>query len=61
MIKFLQLVVDIKFLTEVSINADYGFRMSKNPTKAYYNPVSLGIDIDTGGHVFKLFFLTAKE
>ena len=50
-----------KISNRVSINADYGFRMSKNPTKAYYNPVSLGVDIDTGGHVFQIILSNSQR
>ena len=35
--------------------------MTKNPSKAYYNPVSLGVDIDTGGHVFQIILSNSQR
>jgi len=38
----------------VSINAEYFFRFLDNNLDRYNNSFSLGIDIETGGHVFQL-------
>jgi len=48
----------MKLSRRISLNAEYYYVV--NP-KAYmsqtvYNPLSLGVDIETGGHVFQLFF-----
>lgn len=42
-----------KISNRVSLNAEYGFRL--NPVNQVYDdPASVGIDIDTGGHVFQI-------
>ena len=50
----------IKVSKRVSINAEYGYRLQLNDNAAnlndYYNSFSVGIDIETGGHVFQLQF-----
>jgi hypothetical protein len=38
----------------VSINADYIYRVKKPRMAEYTNSLSLGVDIETGGHVFQL-------
>jgi hypothetical protein len=48
----------MKLSKRISFNAEYYYLL--NPTKYFsqkvYNPLSLGFDIETGGHVFQLFF-----
>jgi hypothetical protein len=46
-----------KITNRVSLNADYHY-VSSNQIQSYnfYNPLSLGVDIETGGHVFQLIF-----
>ncbi|MBC7760023.1 MAG: hypothetical protein H7069_14280 [Phormidesmis sp. FL-bin-119] len=39
------------------INSDY---RKNNPNTAFYNPLGLGIEIETGGHVFTMNFANAK-
>ena len=50
----------LKVSKRVSINAEYGYRFQLNDDAAnlndYYNSFSVGIDIETGGHVFQLQF-----
>jgi hypothetical protein len=54
----------IKLSRSVSILADYFYIMSdfrmNNPTTPYYNPLAIGIEIETGGHVFHLDFTNAS-
>jgi hypothetical protein len=50
-----------KISNRVSINGEYGYRMNSSSTKSYYNPVSLGVDIDTGGHVFQLVLSNSQK
>ena len=38
---------------------DYSYAFNRFPGIAAYNPLSLGIDIETGGHVFQLHFSNA--
>lgn len=39
------------------INSDY---RKNNPNINYYNPLGLGVEIETGGHVFSMNFANAK-
>ena len=39
------------------INSDY---RKDNPNTNYYNPLGLGVEIETGGHVFTMNFANAK-
>ena len=42
-----------KLSNRVSVNAEYGYRIN-TLNNVYDNPASLGLDIDTGGHVFQI-------
>lgn len=41
---------------KVSLNAEYFYLLSEATADTYKNSVSLGLDIQTGGHVFQLHF-----
>jgi long-subunit fatty acid transport protein len=43
-----------KVSKRVSINIEYYYILSKNTASKYENPLSIGVDIETGGHVFQL-------
>jgi hypothetical protein len=43
-----------------SINADYGIHLNRNKNSIYKNPLSIGVDIETGGHVFQMHFTNAQ-
>ena len=53
-----------KFTKRFGVVADYYFINSdyrkNNPNTAFYNPLGLGIEIETGGHVFTMNFANAK-
>ncbi len=49
-----------KISTRVSINADYGLHLNRNDNSNYRNPLSVGVDIETGGHVFQMHFTNAQ-
>jgi hypothetical protein len=53
-----------KLTTRVAIIADYYYIFSKYRTNntliPYYNPLSVGLEIETGGHVFHLNFTNAS-
>lgn len=49
----------IKLSKRISLNADYYYRVNPNVTDGTFNPLSLGFDIETGGHVFQLHFTNA--
>jgi hypothetical protein len=49
----------MKLSKRISLNAEYYYLMNANNTylsQPVYNPLSLGFDIETGGHVFQLLF-----
>lgn len=50
----------LKVSKRVSINADYAYNFSREDTSTYKDPFTLGIDIETGGHVFQLLFTNAR-
>ncbi len=53
-----------KFTKRFGVVADYYFINSdyrkNNPNTSFYNPLGLGIEIETGGHVFSMNFANAK-
>ncbi len=56
--------VRLKVSRSVSLLADYFYVISDfrkdNPTMPHYNPLAIGIEIETGGHVFHLNFTNAS-
>ena len=48
----------MKLTKRISLNAEYYYVANQNPygKPPYYNPLSVGVDIETGGHVFQLLF-----
>jgi hypothetical protein len=45
-----------KLTRSLSLIGEYNNRLNANKFSPYYNSVGLGIDIETGGHVFQLIF-----
>lgn len=43
-----------------SVNADYGWHLNRAAESPYHNPLSIGIDLETGGHVFQMHFSNAQ-
>lgn len=43
-----------------SLNMDYGLHLNRNSNSNYKNPLSIGVDLETGGHVFQLHFTNAQ-
>ena len=43
-----------KLSTRVSLNAEYNLRLNAHENDETYNGLSVGFDIETGGHVFQL-------
>lgn len=48
-----------KLSHRVSLNVDYFFVFNQNDALPVHNPLSIGLDIETGGHVFQLHFTNA--
>lgn len=51
-----------KLSKRMSINLEYAARMNvdKNISDPYHNPLSVGLDIETGGHVFQMVFSNSQ-
>lgn len=43
-----------------SVNADYGWHLNRANNSTFKNPLSIGFDLETGGHVFQLHFSNAQ-
>lgn len=49
----------LKLSRRISLNVDYYYRLNPNKNDGTQNPLSVGFDIETGGHVFQLHFTNA--
>ena len=49
-----------KLSKRLSINMDYGWHLNRASGSPFVNPLSIGLDIETGGHVFQLHFTNAQ-
>ncbi|CAM1346041.1 DUF5777 family beta-barrel protein [Tenacibaculum crassostreae] len=49
-----------KISKRMSINADYALNLNRHKNSIYKDPFTLGLDIETGGHVFQLVFTNAS-
>jgi hypothetical protein len=45
----------------VRLTGEYHYVLSKETANQFYNPVSIGIDIETGGHVFQLMLTNSID
>ena len=43
-----------------SLNVDYGLHLNRASSSPFKNPLSIGFDLETGGHVFQLHFTNAQ-
>lgn len=50
----------MKVTKRISINAEYIYRLSERDLE-FFDPVALGVDIETGGHVFQLQFTNSRS
>ncbi len=50
----------VKVSKRVSVNADYICRLQAGTNNPNYNSFSLGVDIETGGHVFQLHITNSQ-
>jgi hypothetical protein len=46
----------IKYSNRGAITLEYGYRANKYSVQQYYDAVGIGVDIETGGHVFQMYF-----
>ncbi len=49
-----------KLTRSLAINAEYFHRLDPNPSTPYFNSLGIGLDIETGGHVFQLVFSNSQ-
>jgi hypothetical protein len=50
-----------KISKRLSVNLDYAFKINQlENAPLYQNPLSLGLDIETGGHVFQMVFSNSQ-
>ncbi len=49
-----------KLTKRLSLNFDYGLHLNRAESSPFVNPFSIGLDIETGGHVFQLHFTNAQ-
>jgi hypothetical protein len=50
----------IKISHRVALTFDYHYVMNQNEKAPFHNPLALGVDIETGGHVFQLHFTNSQ-
>ncbi|MEN8885167.1 MAG: DUF5777 family beta-barrel protein [Winogradskyella sp.] len=43
-----------------SLNMDYGWHLNRAENSPFKNPLSIGLDLETGGHVFQMHFSNAQ-
>ncbi|WP_396158667.1 DUF5777 family beta-barrel protein [Flavobacterium sp.] len=49
-----------KFAKRWSVNIDYAAHLNRSSTSSFKNPLSLGVDLETGGHVFQMHFSSSQ-
>lgn len=49
-----------KLSNRVSLNIDYAAHLNRTSTSIYKDPLSVGVDIETGGHVFQMHFTSSQ-
>lgn len=49
-----------KLTNRWSINADYAAHLNRASQSIYKNPLAIGVDLETGGHVFQMHFTNAR-
>jgi len=49
-----------KIASRWSINVDYAAHLNRASQSNYKNPLSIGVDLETGGHVFQMHFTNAQ-
>ena len=49
-----------KFAKRWSFNMDYAAHLNRANQSIYKNPLSIGVDLETGGHVFQMHFTNSR-
>lgn len=50
-----------KLTQSLTLNLEYYYRVNENDDNPNLNPISIGFDIETGGHVFQLHFTNSTQ
>ena len=51
----------LKLSKRMSLNLDYVYNFNRYEDSIYKNPLTVGVDIETGGHIFQLLFSNAQS
>lgn len=51
----------LKVSKRMSINMDYAYNFNRDSNSLFNDPLTIGLDIETGGHVFQLLFSNAQS
>ena len=49
-----------KFAKRWSVNVDYAAHLNRSSTSPFKNPLAIGVDLETGGHVFQMHFSSSQ-
>jgi hypothetical protein len=49
-----------KFAKRWSVNVDYAAHLNRADNSPFHNPLSIGVDLETGGHVFQMHFTNSQ-
>jgi hypothetical protein len=49
-----------KFAKRWSLNIDYAAHLNRSSSSPFRDPLSIGVDIETGGHVFQMHFSSSQ-
>ncbi len=49
-----------KFAKRWSLNVDYSVHLNRSDSSPFHDPLSIGVDLDTGGHVFQMHFSNSQ-
>jgi hypothetical protein len=49
-----------KFAKRWSVNVDYAAHLNRSGSSPFKDPLSIGVDLDTGGHVFQMHFSNSQ-
>lgn len=50
----------MKVTKSMAIIGEYYYRVNENENTPYYNPIGMGVEFETGGHVFQLVFTNSR-
>jgi predicted porin len=50
-----------KLSKRTSLNIDYAYNFNRDSNSLFNDPLTIGVDIETGGHVFQLLFSNAQS